>query len=114
MLQPQSMCTKDIRYALEGTYVDEESDNVEYMNTIPTIKLSKEDKRRIRAPYTQVVICKAFGRSLEYQFFNSTVRQLWNPHGEIQVINLGRGFFIVHFIMEDDFFQKSFKEDHGL
>ena len=40
------------------------------------VALSKEDKERIRAPWTSSLIVKSFGRSLGYMFLSSKIREL--------------------------------------
>lgn len=53
---------------------------------ITAVALSKEDKERIRAPWTSSLIVKSFGRSLGYMFLSSKIRELGKPSGLIALI----------------------------
>ena len=66
------------------------------------VALSKEDKERIRAPWTSSLIVKSFGRSLGYMFLSSKIRELWRPSGRTDCIDLGHDFFLIKFECKDD------------
>lgn len=51
MLQHQKVCTEDVRYTLQHISVNEESDNEEVMDNIPTVKLRmKKGESRLLCP----------------------------------------------------------------
>ena len=66
------------------------------------VALSKEDKERIRAPWTSSLIVKSFGRSLGYMFLLSKIRELWRPSGRTDCIDLGHDFFLIKFECKED------------
>ena len=66
------------------------------------IALSKEDKERIRAPWTSSLIVKSFERSLEFMFLSSKIRELWRPSGRMDCIDLGHDFFLIKFECKED------------
>ena len=54
--------------------VDVEGDSL--CDGFVAVAISKEDKERIRAPWTSSLIVKSFGRSLGYMFLSSKIREL--------------------------------------
>lgn len=48
---------------------------------------------------------KSLGRSFGFQYFDKKIREIWNPRGNLSIIDLGRDFFIAKFEDEQDFFK---------
>ncbi|KAJ7976156.1 Endonuclease/exonuclease/phosphatase [Quillaja saponaria] len=68
----------------------------------PTICLTKELKRRIRLPSKLAVIIKPFGRSFGFNFIYVELQQLWKSTSKMEVIDLGKGYFVSRFSNFDD------------
>ncbi|XP_075674737.1 uncharacterized protein LOC142643905 [Castanea sativa] len=58
------------------------------------VKLSKETKARIRAPWSKALIVKVFGRSVGYHYFTFKISALWKPTAKMACVTLGKGFFL--------------------
>ena len=65
--------------------------------------LTEAGFQRIRDPWKQALIVKTFGRSLGFKFFNQKIREIWKPQGHLEIIDLGRDFFITRFSDHSDF-----------
>ena len=50
-----------------------------------SVCLSKETKQRIRAPWTNAIIVKVFGRNVGYNYLHSKLLDLWKPNGRVDV-----------------------------
>ncbi|MBA0779716.1 hypothetical protein Gotri_003930 [Gossypium trilobum] len=70
---------------------------------IISITLSSDEKDRIRLKWDKILIIEAFGRTFGYQYLLFKLNQLWNLSGELQLIDLDSGFFVVQFSCFDDF-----------
>ncbi|KAK9998785.1 hypothetical protein SO802_018388 [Lithocarpus litseifolius] len=67
-------------------YVENEGEpktNVESIREgFAAVNLSREFKKRIRAPWTNALIIKVFGRLVGFNFLNAKIHALWKPIGE--------------------------------
>nr|POE91943.1 hypothetical protein CFP56_54296 [Quercus suber] len=66
------------------------------------VSLSKEEKVRIRGPWGNAIIVKAFGRKVGFLFLSTKLRSMWRPSGRMDVIDLGNEFFLVKFELQSD------------
>ncbi|GKU97282.1 hypothetical protein SLEP1_g10449 [Rubroshorea leprosula] len=86
------------------SYMDEESDiddDPEY--DAPIVLLSKAKKRRIREPWMNAIIIKAFHpKPLGYNYVFPRVQAQWKPNGKWDFIDLGFDFFLVRFQDNED------------
>jgi hypothetical protein len=85
----------------DGASSDEDSEEPEDGEVI--IKIPREMKERIRAPWSTSFIVKVFGRSVGYLFLVNRLKSLWKPTGGMSCIDLGLGFFLVKLDWKDDF-----------
>ncbi|XP_073015397.1 uncharacterized protein [Primulina eburnea] len=69
----------------------------------PVIKLSKEEKNRLRAPWRQTLIVKVLGRSIGYNYLLRRIKTLWKPKSLIDLVALENDYFIVRFYSMDDY-----------
>ena len=67
------------------------------------VKLSKETKARIRAPWSKALIIKVYGRSVGFHYLTFKINALWKPTAKMDCVTLGRGFFLIRFSCSDDF-----------
>lgn len=89
---------------LAGANEDSDSDDeiLELREGIAVVKLSKEEKQRIRAPWAKTLIVKVFRRTVGFTFLQSRLLSLWKPMGRIDIVDLGKEFYLVRFYLEDD------------
>ena len=66
------------------------------------VKLSKEVKHRIRAVWASSLIVKVYGRSVGFSYIQAKLNALWKPNGRLDVIDLGKEFFLTRFSCEED------------
>lgn len=62
-----------------------------------SVSLSKETKQCIRAPWSKAIIVKVFGRIVGYKFLHSRLMNLWKPSGRVDMVDLGKDFFLLRF-----------------
>nr|POF01813.1 hypothetical protein CFP56_06195 [Quercus suber] len=71
------------------------------------VKLSKETKVRIRAPWSKALIIKVYGWSVGFNYLTFKINALWKPTAKMDCVTLGRGFFLIHLSCNDDFDKES-------
>ena len=57
--------------------------------------LSKEVKQQIRAVWVNSLIVKVYGRNVVFHFLKAKLFSLWKPAGKLDIIDLGKDFFLV-------------------
>ena len=57
------------------------------------VKLSKETKSRMRAPWTKALIVKVYGKTVGYIYLNFKINTLWKPVAKMVCVDLGKEFF---------------------
>lgn len=67
------------------------------------VKLSKETKARIRAPWSKALIVKVYGRSVGFNYLTFKINALWKPKAKMECVNLGRYFFLIRFSSNEDY-----------
>lgn len=67
------------------------------------VKLSKETKARIRASWSKALIVKVYGRSVGFNYLTFKINVLWKPKAKMDCVNLGRDFFLIRFISNEDY-----------
>ena len=86
--------------------MDAESDSDEELKDIcegmAAIRLSRETKQCIRAPWTKALIVKVFGRTVGFNFLHAKLMGIWKPTGRIDMVDLGRDFFLLRFLLMED------------
>ena len=84
-----------------AAHMDAESDSNEEINELrvgfATIKLSKETKSSIQAPWSKAIIIKVFGRTVGFTFLHAKIMGLWKPTGRLDMVDLGKDFFLVRY-----------------
>lgn len=69
----------------------------------PVIRLSREDKIRLRKPWRQTLIVKVLGRTIGYTYLLRRIRALWKPKAPIELVAFENDYFIVRFASVDDY-----------
>ncbi|XP_039010330.1 uncharacterized protein LOC120139067 [Hibiscus syriacus] len=85
---------------VEDVESDEESEPE--VDGIPTIKIVKEVKERIRKPWRKVLIIKLVGRTVAYKTLISRIIALWKLKSDFDCIDLGNGFYAIKFHIQMD------------
>ena len=67
------------------------------------VKLSKETKSRIRAPWSKALIVKVFGRTVGFSHLTFKLNALWKPATRMDCVNLGNDYFLIKFYCSDDY-----------
>ena len=70
---------------------DEESDTevVPLIEGMAKVKLSKETKTCIRAPWSKALIVKVFDRTVGFSYLTFKLNALWKPATRMDCVNLG-------------------------
>ena len=66
------------------------------------VTFSKEEKVRMRAPWSAAIIVKTYSRNIGFSYLSSRIRSLWKPSGKLDCIDLGHDFFLVKFDCQND------------
>lgn len=90
---------------MEGFQTDSDDSEMEGENTevvaanplYPIIKLSKEKRKELRKPWQNSLIVKLLGKRIGLNLLKDRLGKLWQPSGEIEVIDLDFEFFVVRF-----------------
>ena len=82
---------------------DSEDEVTELREGMAAVTLSKDVKRRIRAPWMNSLIVKVYGRVVGYHFLQAKLLALWKPTGKLDFIDLGKDFYLIHFGLKKDY-----------
>ena len=69
----------------------------------PSIRLSKEEKIRLRKPWQNTLIIKLIGRSIGFILLLRKIKEIWKPKASIDLVALDNGFFLAKFASMDDY-----------
>nr|POE65572.1 hypothetical protein CFP56_57451 [Quercus suber] len=85
--------------------LDEDSDDEleDITEGLVEVRLFKETKSRIRAPWSKVLIVKVFGRSVGYNYLTFKLNNLWKPMARMDCVDLSKDFFLIKFSAEADY-----------
>nr|POE50025.1 hypothetical protein CFP56_38467 [Quercus suber] len=72
---------------------ESDEDDDELYEGMAKLKVSSEEKAGIRAPWSQSIIVKAFGKSVGFVYMSSKLRTMWNPSGRMDCVDMGPDFF---------------------
>ena len=67
------------------------------------VKLSKETKSRIRAPWTKALIVKVYGKTVGYSYLAFKINTLRKPVAKMDYVDLGKDFFLIQFSDDTDY-----------
>ncbi|KAI3931890.1 hypothetical protein MKW98_012300 [Papaver atlanticum] len=70
---------------------------------IPVIEIDNQTRRRIIQPWKNCLIGKVVGKTVGYKYISSKTRELWNPSGKIDILDLGNDFFLFKLELPEDF-----------
>ncbi|KAL3499529.1 hypothetical protein ACH5RR_038622 [Cinchona calisaya] len=70
LVQTKKFCSLDVQSNVLPAFLDDLSNSKEPMDGIPTIKVTKAYKLRIREPFLQTVIGKVLDKTVGYKYFD--------------------------------------------
>lgn len=80
--------------------LDEETEDIR--EGLAVISLTKETKQRIQAPWAKALIVNVFGKTAGYNFLHEKLLSLWKPSGRFDMVDLGKDFYLLRFVVRDD------------
>ena len=87
----------------EITSDDDEALNEEEDDPLcPTIRLTKEEKRRIKEPWKNSLIIKMFDKNAGYMQLMKHLKQRWNLTENFSLVDMGHAYFIARFDLPVD------------
>lgn len=82
---------------------DDEAEQEDGESDCPVIKLTKEEKLRMRKPWRNTLIIKVLGRSVGYNYLLRRLRTMWKPKAQMDLVAIQNGYHIVRFSSVDDY-----------
>lgn len=84
---------------------DDEKDDLEIVETVdcPLIKVSKDDKVRIRKQFKQSLIIKVLGRKVGYTYLLRRLNTIWHPKSKMELTSMANDYFLVKFNSMTDY-----------
>lgn len=70
---------------------------------IATVNLSGERKQNIRKQWKNAFIVKVVGRTVGFQFLQSRLMSMWKLGGRMDVVPIGKDFYLVKFSLREDY-----------
>ena len=67
------------------------------------IRVTTEMKRKLARQWQTSIILKLMGRQLGYHALQTKLAGIWRPIGTMHLIDIGYGFFIMHFELLKDY-----------
>ncbi|XP_019152395.1 PREDICTED: uncharacterized protein LOC109149188 [Ipomoea nil] len=69
----------------------------------PVVKLTKEEKRRMRRRWENTLIIKVLGKTVGYNYLLRRLRTIWNPKSGMDLIAIQNGYHLVRFASVADY-----------
>ncbi|XP_075489651.1 uncharacterized protein LOC142528490 [Primulina tabacum] len=98
--------TRDMAIYLEEEGVvsdDDDSEEEVEDEGCPKIKVSREEKARLRRPWRKTLIVKVLGRTIGYNYLFRRIKALWRPNAAIEMVAIENDYYIVRFASVDDY-----------
>ncbi|GLU21046.1 hypothetical protein SLE2022_372110 [Rubroshorea leprosula] len=70
---------------------------------VPKVRIPKEIWQRLCAPWTNAVIIKLLGKSINYHVLHARLLKEWRTENEFEVIDVGLGYYIVKLSSPQDY-----------
>ena len=93
-------------FSFDKKEIDDVKSNSEFEEIsegLAQVKLSKETKARIRAPWTKALIVKVFGRTISYNYLTFKINALWKPAARMDCVDLTKDYFLIKFSDNADY-----------
>ncbi|XP_031124352.1 uncharacterized protein LOC116027066 [Ipomoea triloba] len=82
---------------------DDEIEDEEEDKDCPTIRLTRAEKRILRAPWKQTLIIKLWGRSVGYNYLLRKLQNMWKPSAPMDLVAIENDYFLVRFTAKKDY-----------
>lgn len=82
---------------------EEEDPDVQIDGGCPVIRLTKEEKLRLRSKWKQTLIVKVMGISVGYAYLLKRLTALWHPKARMELVTIEGGYFLVKFASLEDY-----------
>lgn len=88
----------------DDTASDDEDEQQEDDDPLcPVIKVSREEKIRLRRPWKRTLILKVWGRAVGYNYLLRRLNMIWKPKATMEVVAIDNGYFLAKFETEEDY-----------
>ncbi|KAL4367934.1 hypothetical protein GQ457_05G017930 [Hibiscus cannabinus] len=82
--------------------IHEEDVHISVVDGTSSIDFSTRVHDMVDATLANSVIVRLLGRMIGYNALLTRIRSLWNPSGEMALVDLDNGYYLVHFAKADD------------
>ncbi|XP_019168342.1 PREDICTED: uncharacterized protein LOC109164046 [Ipomoea nil] len=69
----------------------------------PTIKVTEEEKIRLRKPWQRTLIIRVLGRTVGFMYLHKRLHAMWRPEGQMELIPLDQDYYLVRFEVQRDY-----------
>lgn len=69
---------------------------------VPRLVLTKQERKKLWKPWMRALIVKVIGKSLPYHFLTERLHIRWRVQGDLKVIDVGNGYYVVTFPSWED------------
>ncbi|KAL4383939.1 hypothetical protein GQ457_15G014660 [Hibiscus cannabinus] len=76
---------------------------IDATNPIPSIQFSERVHAQVDYNMRNLLIVRLLGRSIGFKALQSRILALWKPAGDIKLIDLDNGYYIIRFSVESDY-----------
>ncbi|XP_031097076.1 uncharacterized protein LOC116001330 [Ipomoea triloba] len=87
----------------EDVFDDEAGEQEDDDPDCPVVKLTKEEKKRMRRRWENTLIIKVLGKVVGYNYLLRRLRTIWNPKSGMDLIAIQNGYFLVRFASVADY-----------
>ncbi|XP_019150525.1 PREDICTED: uncharacterized protein LOC109147318 [Ipomoea nil] len=82
---------------------DEAMEEIETLNGYPVIRVSNEEKERLRRPWRRSLIVRLLGRTVNYPYLYQRLQRMWRTESPFDLIALNHDFYIAKFESMKDY-----------
>lgn len=76
------------------------------------VSVTIDDKKWIYQLWIKALIVKVYGKTVGYNFLKRKLHELWQPNEELNIIDLGKDFFLIDFTLFE-IISRQFTGGHG-
>ncbi|KAL8142551.1 hypothetical protein V2J09_015583 [Rumex salicifolius] len=87
---------------MEADLEEEDENPGEEDPDCPSIKITAEERERIRKPWKDAIIIKVLDKQLGYMYLRRKLQQKWGPKGQFLMADIDNDFYVVKFTNMDD------------
>lgn len=69
------------------------------------VSITIDDKKWIYQLWIKALIVKVYGKTVGYNFLKRKLHELWQPNEELNIIDLGKDFFLIDFTLSENYFK---------